>query len=1156
MTVRAARSRSDVAPTGDERDRPAPQTRVPGRPRRTTRRRASDPLWYKDAIIYEVHVRAFFDSNGDGRGDFAGLTAKLDYLADLGVTAIWLLPFYPSPGRDDGYDIADYEGVNPEYGNLRDVRRLIKEAHRRGLRVITELVCNHTSDQHPWFQRARRSKPGSSWRDFYVWSDTPDRYRDARIIFTDTETSNWAWDPVAEAYYWHRFFSHQPDLNFDNPRVQEAIFRAMDHWLDMGVDGLRLDAVPYLYEREGTNGENLPETHEFLRRLRQRIDGKYGDRMLLAEANQWPEDSVAYFGAGDECHMAFHFPVMPRMFMALRMEDRFPILDILAQTPAIPESAQWALFLRNHDELTLEMVTDEERDYMYRVYASDPQMRINVGIRRRLAPLLGNHRRRIELLNGLLFALPGTPVIYYGDEIGMGDNVYVGDRNGVRTPMQWSGDRNAGFSSAARQQLYLPIIVDPEYHYEAVNVDAQQANRNSLLWWMKRLIALRKRHPAFGRGTIEFIQPDNRRILAFVRQHEGETILVVANLSRFVQYAELDLSAFEGRVPVELFGQTDFPAIGRSPYFLTIGPHGFMWFDLHQPGEPASGGATTPRDLTTLTIDGSLADLVAPHRRAVLAELLAGWVAQRRWFRGKARKIRTVEITDTIPISNGGFDALLVVLAFQFGEGDPEEYFVPIAAVGVTDALDVLETAPWAGIARLVADEAGVEGGDAPGGAVGSSDDRLLVDATRIERFARILLDTMARRRKVRGSASHLAGEADRAVRELGADAAHLPASPSRAEQSNSSIVVGDRLMLKLYRRLEAGVNPDLEIGRFLTARGFEHVPAVGGMIEYRRPDEAAATLVSAQRFVPNEGDAWEWTLDELGDYLERAITRPEAPDVGPASTASLVERASSPNPDDAREAIGSYLDRVEVLGRRTGELHVVLASEPDDPAFRPEAFSALYQRSLYQSVRTTVHQNLRLLARSLPELPPTVRPAAEAALSSEPEVQQRLGALLQRRLDGQRIRVHGDFHLGQVLHTGRDFMLIDFEGEPGRPLSERRLKRSALTDVTGMIRSFHYAASGSLLRTANQGSVRAEDRPALDAWVRHWYVWASASFLRGYREATAGQPFLPSDDADWAVLLDALLLQKAFYELDYELNNRPDWLTTPLEGISAILSG
>src|SRR3989440_4382722 len=520
---------------------------------------AVDTLWYKDAVIYELHVKTFHDSDGDGIGDFRGLIQKLDYLQELGITAIWLLPFYPSPLRDDGYDIADYYDVNPSYGTLDDFRAFLDAAHKRGLRVITELVINHTSDQNPWFQKSRRAASGSPEREFYVWSDTPEKYKDARIIFKDFETSNWAWDPVAKAYYWHRFYSHRPDLNFDNPAVLEALEKVCDFWLALGVDGLRLDAIPYLYEREDTSCENLPETHDYLRKLRAHVDAKFPDRMLLAEANQWPEDAVAYFGKGDESHMNFHFPLMPRMFMALQMEDRFPIVDILQQTPPIPENCQWAMFLRNHDELTLEMVTDEDRDYMYRVFAQDPQARINLGIRRRLAPLLDNHRAKIELMNGLLFSLPGAPVLYYGDELGMGDNIYLGDRNGVRTPMQWNSERNAGFSRANPQRLYLPIIIDPEYHFEALNVEAQQNNPSSLLWWMKRLIALRKRFQAFGRGTIEFLRPANPKVLAFVRRYRNELVLVVANLSRFVQHLELDLSAHAGLVPEGLFGRRPVP---------------------------------------------------------------------------------------------------------------------------------------------------------------------------------------------------------------------------------------------------------------------------------------------------------------------------------------------------------------------------------------------------------------------------------------------------------------------------------------------------------------------------------------------------------------------------------------------------------------------
>src|SRR3954469_25365225 len=526
--------------------------------------------WYKDGIIYQTHVRAFFDCNNDGIGDFQGLTRKLDYLQDLGINILWLLPFYPSPLRDDGYDIANYTAVNPSYGTLADFKNFMREAHRRGIRVITELVVNHASDQHAWFQKSRKAKAGSPWHDFYVWNDSPGKYKDARIIFKDFETSNWSWDPLARSHYWHRFFSHQPDLNFDEPEVRKAMLGVVDHWFGMGVDGVRLDAVPYLYEREGTSCENLPETHAFLKELRAHVDAKFPARMLLAEANQWPEDAASYFGAGDECHMAFHFPIMPRLFMALRMEDSHPIADILEQTPVIPDSCQWAIFLRNHDELTLEMVTEEERDYMVQRYARDRQTRINLGIRRRLAPLLQNARRSIELMNALLLSMPGAPVIYYGDEIGMGDNAYLGDRNGVRTPMQWSPDRNGGFSRANPQRLILPAIIDPEYSYETVNVEVQQSNSSSLLWWMKRAIALRKQHPTFARGSFRILAPENRKVLAFVREDPQETLLVVMNLARAPQWVELELAEFKGVRPLELFGNIDFPAISERPYLLTL----------------------------------------------------------------------------------------------------------------------------------------------------------------------------------------------------------------------------------------------------------------------------------------------------------------------------------------------------------------------------------------------------------------------------------------------------------------------------------------------------------------------------------------------------------------------------------------------------------
>jgi len=543
----------------------------------------SDPLWYKDAIIYQTHVKSFRDENADGYGDFRGLTERLDYIQQLGATCVWLLPFYPSPLRDDGYDISSYESINSTYGSIDDFQHFLDAAHERDLKVITELVINHTSDQHPWFQRARRAPKDSRERNWYVWSDDPNKYAGARIIFTDTETSNWTWDPVAQQFFWHRFFSHQPDLNFDNPEVLEAVKNVMRFWLKMGVDGLRLDAIPYLIERDGTNCENLPETHVLLKNLRHALDAEFENRIFLAEANQWPPDVRPYFGDSDECHMAFHFPVMPRMYMALRKEDRTPMVDIMRQTPAIPEDCQWAIFLRNHDELTLEMVTDEERDYMYQEYAREARMRINVGIRRRLAPLMDNGRRQIEIMNALLMSMPGTPIIYYGDEIGMGDNVYLGDRNGVRTPMQWSTDRNAGFSDADSAALYSPVIVDPPYGFQGINVMAQERTSTSLLRWMRRLIAVRREFKAFGRGTWEPLHPDNRRVLVFLRRYKDELILCVNNLSRFAQYVELDLREFQGMVPVELYSKNAFPPIGELPYLLTMGPHNFLWFRLMAP---------------------------------------------------------------------------------------------------------------------------------------------------------------------------------------------------------------------------------------------------------------------------------------------------------------------------------------------------------------------------------------------------------------------------------------------------------------------------------------------------------------------------------------------------------------------------------------------
>ena len=1095
-----------------------------------------DPLWYKDAIVYEVHVRSFSDSAADGVGDFKGLTQRLDYLQDLGVTAIWLLPFYRSPLKDDGYDIADYTDVHPAYGNLADFKVFLREAHRHGLRVITELVLNHPSDHHPWFQRARRAKAGSAWRDFYVWSDTPEKYTDARIIFKDFETSNWTWDPVARAYYWHRFYAHQPDLNYDNPRVRKAIMDVVDFWLDLGVDGLRLDAVPYLYEREGTSCENLPETHAFLRELRAHVDAKYRNRMLLGEANQWPEDASLYFGRGDECHMAYHFPLMPRLFMSLRLEDRFPIIDILSQTPAIPEAAQWALFLRNHDELTLEMVTDEERDYMYRMYAHDKSMRINLGIRRRLAPLLENDRRKIELMLGLLFSLPGTPILYYGDEIGMGDNIYQGDRNGVRTPMQWSADKNAGFSRANPQQLYLPVIIDPAYHYEVTNVETEQANPNSLLWWVKRLLARRREYKAFGRGTVDFLQPENRRVLAFVRRWEEEAILVVANLSRHAQYAELDLSAFKGAHPLEIGGGAPFPAIGDLPYLLTLGAYSFYWFSLETPRAPP-GGLTAEASLPALATRGDWRALVHARNGSALAGLLPGFLAVQRWFRGKARTVESARVVDAIPVYPDPSEPLVAIVRVEYAEGEPETYALPLAFLTGEVADRRLKELPRSVLARLEGDgQAGI-----------------LADAFWERGFLKAMLETVVRHRRLRGASGEIAASTTRALRGLlGSDPASLEPTPLKGEQTNTSAVFGDRIVLKLYRRLEPGPNPELELGWYLTERAsFPHVPALGGALFYGRRDQETSAFALVQEFIREGEDAWQYTLDSLNPYFERAATIAVSADPPTRPKKHLLALSQDDPPRAVAELIGPFLEKARLLGERTGELHMALSRPRDDSDLAPEPFTSFYQQALYHGLISHLDQDFQTLRTRLPFLPDSVRPDALRVLDREGEVRKRLRVFQQRKLDALRIRCHRDFHLGQVLHTGKDFVIIDFEGEPARPLSERRIKTSPLRDVAGMIRSFHYAASVGL---RNQLARSPEVGARIEAWASLWYAWVSAAFLRGYLSHMEGLGLLPKPLEDRALILDAYLFEKAMYEVSYELNNRPDWVSVPLKGFLDLL--
>jgi maltose alpha-D-glucosyltransferase/alpha-amylase len=1094
---------------------------------------SDDPLWFKDAVIYEIHVRAFQDSTNDGVGDINGLIERLDYLCDLGITAIWLLPFYPSPLKDGGYDIADYTDVHEHYGTRADVARLLHEAHRRGIRVITELVLNHTSADHPWFQAARRAPAGSPERDFYVWSDTPARYEDTRIIFKDYETSNWSWDPVAKAYYWHRFYVHQPDLNFDNPQVHDALFRVMDFWLEMGVDGLRLDAVPYLYEREGTSCENLDETHVFLKRLRAHIDGKFKNRMLLAEANQWPTDAAAYFGAGDECHMNFHFPLMPRMFMALETEDSFPIINILKRTPRIPESCQWATFLRNHDELTLEMVTDEDRDTMYKGYAAERAARINLGIRRRLAPLLGV-RRKIELMSALLLSLPGTPVLYYGDEIGMGDNIYLGDRDGVRTPMQWSSDRNGGFSRANPQKLYLPTIIDPEYHYEAINVEAQQNNPYSLLWWMKRLIAKRKEHLVFGRGAIEFVAGDNPRVLAFVREYEGESVLVVANLSRTVQCTRLALERFKAMVPTELFGRARFPEIAEAPYFLSLGPHDFYWLSLDRPQT-----AETAAERPSLTAKGSWTALLEPARRVQLARTLLDYAVQRRWFRGKARLRKQVSIGDVIGFSDPRH--AIALLHVEYDHGRPETYAMPLAFAEDGDGGDPAH-APGVVIARVTVNDV-PERGSVHG---------VIYDALYSEAFTAALLAAMTSGVEGVGRAGRLAGEAFAALREAAAG----PPRAARAlslEQSNSSVLYGDRFLLKLFRVIEEGPSGELEIGRFLArASGYRGAPRLAGVLEYRQVGHEASTLGTLSEFVANHGDAWQLAKDEIDRYYDRVLTderHPEAPVIEPGS---LLTRARAPLADRVVDWLGPFLDRMRLLGRRTAELHLELAAAADDPLFTPEPYDIMHQQSMYGTVIAHAARTFDVLRARLAGLAPDARAIAETVLSREPDLDRVLARITRRRIDVIRIRTHSDFHLGQVLWTGDDFVIIDFEGEPGRSPSQRRLKRSPLRDVAGMLESLRYASAAEL----RSGRRRPEDVARLEPWARAWSGWMSAAFLGGYLERAQGSRILPRSDADLALLLEFFILEKCVYEIGYELNNRPDWLEIPMRALLELIPG
>ena len=1073
--------------------------------------------WYKDAVIYQMHIKAFYDANGDGIGDFAGLVERLDYIESLGVNVIWVLPFYPSPLRDDGYDIADYRAINPAFGDMRDFRRFVAEAHRRGIRVITELVINHTSDQHPWFRKARRAKPGSTARNYYVWSDTDDRYQGTRIIFLDTEKSNWTWDPVAQAFFWHRFYSHQPDLNFDNPRVMVEVLRLLHYWLDMGVDGLRLDAIPYLIEREGTSNENLPETHAVLKRIRAEMQTHYPDRLLLAEANQWPEDTRPYFGEGDECHMAFHFPLMPRMYMALGQEDRHPIADIIRQTPDIPEACQWAIFLRNHDELTLEMVTAEERDYLWRTYANDTRARINLGIRRRLAPLMDNDRRKIELMNALLLSMPGTPVLYYGDELGMGDNYYLGDRDGVRTPMQWSADRNGGFSRANPQALYLPPIQDPVYGFQAVNVEAQQNEASSLLNWTRRMIGVRKQHKAFGRGTLSFLYPRNRKILAYVRLYEDERILCVANLSRQAQAVELDLSEHRGAVPIELTGGAAFPPVGDLPYMLTLPAYGFFWFLLTNEADAPRWHVTTPDPLpefVTLTAPGGRLDKALEGRELQNLEryALPEFLGRQRWFAGKSAAVRQVRVTPigTIP---GNANAL-VIAEVDTAEGE-QRYFIPLSVLWGEQNVTF-------GAPKLSYTLAKVRHGPNLGA---------LLDASYDERFLADLVAAI----QAGGSAPAAGGTLHFAATEAFRTAAAGGEIRSvGAEQSNVSVIVGETGMLKIYRRLRQGEQPEIEVARFLTeTAGYRNTPAYLGSLEYCPESAEPMALAAVFAFVRNQGDAWSVIADALDRDLEEYALLPRDAEIG------------APEPDFAHPH-----SLAAILGQRTAELHLAFLTPTDDPAFAAEPVGTDDVKRWAASALAEGRRALDGLER-MSGLADDLKADVGALVAARQPLLDRLEALGGGAVAGFKSRIHGDYHLGQVLVAQNDVMIIDFEGEPERDLAERRAKSSGMRDVAGMLRSFDYAAWAALDRlNARRGTVEAHLRER----AFRWRDQATRDFLATYSAASEGSALLsPADDSGRA-LLDLFLLQKALYELGYEAANRPAWLAIPLRGILNLL--
>jgi maltose alpha-D-glucosyltransferase/alpha-amylase len=1085
-----------------------------------------DPLWYKDAIIYQMHVKAFCDANGDGIGDFPGLVQRLDYIQELGVNTIWLQPFYPSPQRDDGYDISDYRDVHPDYGTLEDFRTFIQEAHRRELKVITELVINHTSDQHPWFQAARRAPAGSPEHEFYVWSDTDKKFAGTRIIFTDTESSNWAWDPVARRYYWHRFFSHQPDLNHNNPQVVDAVTDVMRFWLDMGVDGMRLDAIPYLCVAEGTNNENLPETHAVLKHMRAVVDANYDGRMFLAEANQWPEDVREYFGDGDECHVAYHFPLMPRIFMAVALEDRYPIAEIMRQTPDIPENCQWAIFLRNHDELTLEMVTDRERDYMYKMYAHEPRMRVNVGIRRRLAPLLNNDVDRIKLMNTLLLSMPGSPIIYYGDEIGMGDNIYIGDRNGVRTPMQWSIDRNAGFSRADPQRLYLPLIMDPIYGYQAVNVEAQGRDPSSLLNWTRRILAVRRQHQSFGRGTLEFIRPQNRKVIAYVRSFGAEVVLCVANLSQSAQAVELDLSRYKGRIPVELLGRNAFPPIGELPYFLTLPAHGFFWLLLSETATPPAWhverlpATELPVLVLTEGIRTLLVNATEPALRSVARrtlheleqEVLPEFMRQRGWFRAGSSK--AVLFGERIKWQSEQGEVLLTFVYVEDAKGARYRYSLPLT-IAWEDGADtgVLRTTDWTLAKVREHSRVGV-----------------LVDAFADPAFCLGIVRSINLNERVTFNNGVLKFEPTQTAVAWNRSEL-LPLQYPGGEQPHTSVVLGDKVLLKAYRRAQAGINPDVEMTFFLSQQQFRHVAALGGTVVCEWGGSPPITLAAVFPYVGNQGDAWTYAMDHL-DRL-----------------ASDLRASAAPNGKSPHELFNA---RMLTMGRRIGELHGALCADSTDPAFAVEPITDADLVAWNEQIARLEDQAFTLLQERVDAWRDTAPANARRLLDARERIRERTRLLLKNRVDAMRSRHHGWLQLRNILLVADDFLITDFDGDPALPLEERRSKHSPLRDVASMLRSFDQVRAAAQERAQ---STTPDLHARLTTAFASWRDGASEAFLKGYRNGAGNARCLPSTSADFDRLIELFLIEHALRELRDMLSHPAPRIEGPVEALLALYS-